>query len=280
MGASEMDQELATQVHHADFVKQLRDSGDDGLIVRIQFQSVPQLAKFHLMFGIHNVEDYITLKRLHARAPQKTGKTAYALSFADSVPAPDYGDFFVKVLFHKRRCPSPGTRLRCRSRAAQARPSSACQGINAEKTLTHFQVLTDLIVAPEDSVPMRDRFRGLGYTLRMNGRDLAFEAIDDPYVIPSFGLAVFDVPVKAVFTPSVPSQNRPARYVFAEQAFGRPFGSLRWEANEPYHEASTGKSFRQHLSDQIDGDAMGASVANTGLGIACIGEKGPGESAL
>lgn len=144
---------------------------------------------------------------------------------------------------------------------------------NAERTITHFQVLTDLIIDPEDSIPMRHRFRGLGYTFRVGGRDLDFEAIDNPYIMTRLGLFQIDVPIEADFTPSEPSKGRPARYEFPDHAFGLPYGRLMWDALEAQHEETTGKTLREDLGAQIDCDAMGASVANTCVGFACIGNK-------
>jgi hypothetical protein len=142
---------------------------------------------------------------------------------------------------------------------------------NAEKTLTHFQILSDLIINPEDSVPMRHRFRGLGYTFTVKGKNLSFEAIDNPFLHTSAGLVVSDVPVVATFSPQ--AKGRATTLALKDHAFGMPFGRFMWDAFEALHDSTTGHTLREELGMQVDCDALGASVANTCAGFVCIGNK-------
>lgn len=142
---------------------------------------------------------------------------------------------------------------------------------NAEKAFTHFQIITDLNINPEDSVPMRHRFRGLGYTFTVKGKNLSFEAIDNPFLHTPLGLVVSDVPVQAIFSPQ--AKGHATTLTLKDHAFGMPFGRLLWDALEALHDSTTGHTMREELAMQVDCDALGSSVANTCVGFVCIGNK-------
>ncbi len=142
---------------------------------------------------------------------------------------------------------------------------------NAEKAFTHFQIITDLNINPEDSVPMRHRFRGLGYTFTVKGKSLSFEAIDNPFLNLSAGLVVSDVPVQATYSPQ--TKGHATLLTLKDHAFGMPFGRFMWDALEALHDSTTGRTLREELAMQVNCDALGSSVANTCVGFVCIGNK-------